>query len=117
MKTNASYNTVAKAIENVNKERGYNIEFNRNDYSGKWFNFTLKSKSGIPGARTSSSGRNLACASWHAHGYVFDEIFKIEPEAKIYSGGDIITKDQVNWIDRNIGSIMSPCMFSDTSIL
>jgi hypothetical protein len=63
MKTNASHLTVVSAIETVNKEQGYQIELNRNDQSGKWFNFTLKSKSGIPGARTSHSGRNLACAS------------------------------------------------------
>lgn len=117
MKTTASHQTVSTAIETVNKEQGYQIEFNRNDQSGKWFNFTLKSKSGIPGARTSHSGRNLACASWHAHGYVFDEIFKLDPNAVIVSVGEKITKDFGNWQDRNIGSMMNPCYFSETSIL
>jgi hypothetical protein len=117
MKTNASRLTVVSAIETVNKKRGYQIGFNRNDQSGKWFNFTLRSKSGIPGARTSSTGRNLPCASWHAHGFVFDEIFKLEPTAVIYSCGEIITKESGNWKDRNIGSIINPCYFSETSIL
>jgi hypothetical protein len=117
MKTNVSKEVVQTAINNVNKERGYKIEFNRADYTGKWFNFTLKSKSGIPGARTSSTGRNLAAASYHAHGYVFDEIFKLDPNAVIYATGNKITKEAGNWQDRNIGSMMQPCYFSETSIL
>ena len=117
MKTNATRQTIISAIEIVNKREGYQIELNRDDQTGKWYNFTLKSKSGIPGARTSHSGRNLACASWHAHGYIFDEIFNIEPEAVIYSGGEKITKNFGNWQDRNIGSVYQPCNFSETSIL
>lgn len=117
MKTNVSRQTVVNAINEVNARFNYKIELNRNDQTGKWFNFTLKSKSGIPGSRKSSSGRNLACASWHAHGYIFDEIFKECPNAVIYSGGEKITKDAGNWQDKNIESIMNPCYFSETSIL
>lgn len=117
MKTNVSKETVMIAINNMNRTQGYQIELNRADYSSKWFNFTIKSKSKIPGARTSTSGRNLAKASWHAHGYLFDEIFKLRPDAIIYSAGKKITTDEGNWKDRNIGSYYYPKYYSETSIL
>jgi hypothetical protein len=113
MKTTAKRKTVEKAIEIVNKREGYQIELNRNDQNGKWFNFTLKSRSGIPGARYSTSGRNLPCASWHAHGYIFDEIFNIEPEAIIISLGEKITNESGNWQDKSIGAGV---YYSQTSI-
>ncbi|MDD4353600.1 MAG: hypothetical protein PHN56_04025 [Candidatus Nanoarchaeia archaeon] len=116
MKTNASKQTVLNAIENVNKEHGYELQLNRNDQSGKWFNFTLKTRSKIPGARVSYSGRNLASASWHAHGYVFGEIFKLEPDCVIWSNGKKL-KSGFTWDDTNIGSLMQPCYYSETSIL
>ncbi len=117
MKTTATVFTVKQAIDKVNKKQGYKIEFNRADQSGKWFNFTLKSRSGIPGARTSWSGRNLACASWHAHGYIFDEIFTIDPDCVIWSNGEKMESKYDNWKDKNIGLIAQPCQFSETSIL
>lgn len=116
MRTTANRSTVIEAINRVNKEQGYQIELNRDDQSGKWFNFTLKSPSGVPGSRYSSSGRKLACASWHAHGYIFDAIFEIEPDAVIKSLGVDITKDEGNWCDMQIGSMLSPCSMSSTSI-
>lgn len=116
MKTTAKRSTVLQAIANVNESKGYQIELNRDDQSGKWFNFTLKSKSKIAGSRTSSTGRNLASASWHAHGYIFDEIFKIEPSAVIWSNGSKIDVYGGNWIDKNIGSYYSPVYFSEVSI-
>lgn len=118
MKTTATRNTVKTALENVNKEHGYKLTFNRDEVKGDRFFFTIRSeKSGIPGARTSWSGRNMVSASWHAHGYLFDEIFKLEPDAVIWSGSQKITKDFGNWVDRNIGSRVDPCMYSETSIL
>lgn len=118
MKTTANNITVITALERVNQKHGYQLTFNRFDRSGKYINFTIKSKkSGIPGARYSHSGRKLISASWHAHGYLFDEIFKIEPEAIIYSMGEKITKNHGNWKDKNIGSVYNPCYFSETSIL
>jgi len=117
MKTTATKSQVQQAIDNVNKKHGYKIEFNRADQSGKWFNFTIKSKSGIPGARISHSGRNLACASWHAHGYLFDELLEINPDAVIHSNGLRIDSNGGNWIDKNVGSTCSPAYFSELSIL
>ena len=117
MKTNATRQDVLNAISSVNEEYSYEIELNRDEQSGRWFNFTLKSKSKIPGARVSSSGRNLAKASWHAHGYIFDEIFELNPDCIIYSNGQKITKNEGTWMDKNIGSYFCPCYFSETSIL
>jgi len=117
MKTNVSKEVVLQAIANVNQKQGYQIELNRSDYLGKWYNFTIKSKSKIPGARVSSSGRNLPKASWHAHGYLFDAIFTLAPNAIIYSFGKKITIENGNWEDMKIGSMMNPIYFSETSIL
>ena len=114
MKTNVSKEIVLQAIAKVNTEQGYQIELNRSDYTGKWFNFTLKSKSKIPGARISTSGRNLPCASWHAHGFIFDAIFKIVPDAMIIALGKKITKNENNWQDMPIGQGM---FLSNVSIL
>lgn len=117
MKTTASESTVRKALENVNKAQGYRLEMNRSDQSGKWYNFTIKSRSGIPGARTSHSGRNLAAASWHAHGYLFDEILKLDPEAVIKTAGRTVSAEGGNWEDWNCGSHYRPVYMSETSIL
>lgn len=116
MRTTATKEQVLKAIQIVNEREGYKIELNRADQSGKWFNFTLRSeKSGIPGSRTSYSGRKLVSASWHAHSYVFDEIFKICPDAVIWSNGEKVGAG-FDWQDKNIGSRSNPVYFSETSI-
>lgn len=117
MKTKVTRTTIIEAIEKVNREHGYKIELNRDEQTGKWFNFTLKTKSGISGARTSHSGRNLPSASWHAHGYIFDEIWAIDPSCVIYSNGVKMSGPRDNWQDKNIGSVYCPKMFSETSIL
>lgn len=115
MKTTASKQTVIAAINAVNEELGYMLSLNRADQSGKWFNFTLRTPSRVPGSRTSASGRQLAKASWHAHGHVFDQIFSIEPKAVIVSMGTKITAESGNWEDRNVGNYYNPVLFSQTS--
>lgn len=112
-------NELSEALKTVNKAKGYKLIFNRfPDKTGNFLNFTIKSeKSGISGARISWSGRNMTSASWHAHGFLFDEILKINKEAIIHTGTQKITIDGGNWIDSNIGSNYQPCMYSETSIL
>jgi hypothetical protein len=117
MKTTASNLTLIAALNNVNKAHNYQLSFNRFEKKGKYYFFTIKSPSKVSGARTSYSGRNLAKASWHAHGFIFDEIFKIEPEAIVYSGLSKITIEYGNWVDIQIGFRMNPMMYSETSIL
>ena len=125
MRTNVKRSIVIEAVDNVNKEHGYSLTLNRDEQIGKWFNFTLNSPSKVPGARVSWSGRNLAKASWHAHGYILDEILRLadNEDAIIHSLDKRIYVDHTtgdvmnNWQDMNIGSIMQPCYMSETSIL
>ena len=125
MKTTVQRDIVIEAINNVNTERGYALRLNRDDQTGKWYNFTFATDSKIAGARVSWSGRNMAKASWHAHGYIFDEILRIAPneDAVIVSLGKKIYTDHEtgdtigNWEDSQIGSIMQPMYYSETSIL
>jgi len=119
MKTTASATTVSIAIDYVNRIRGYKLETKRFDRTGKWINFTLKSTSGIPGAKKSASGRNLACASWHSHGYVMDKIFELEPDCVIWSAGKKLTAGFF-WEDFKVGfewDTQKSIMASQTSIL
>ena len=118
MKTTATKEQVLMALENVNKEYGYQLELNNcQQLSKKVFQFTIRSaKSGIPGARYSSTGRKLVSASWHAHGYVMDEIFEINPDCYIDSMGKRLTKG-FRWEDKNVGSIINAVSFSELSIL
>ena len=79
--------------------------------------FTLKAKSGLPGSRVSHSGRRLPKASWHVHGELFDTLFNIDPSIYIVSMGKKITNESGNWQDVNIGSLVQPVYYSETSIL
>ena len=44
---------------------------------------------------------------------VFDILFKINDKCEVRSGGKLITIDEGNWQDRNIGSIMYPMYHSE----
>ena len=121
---NISITELYQALQDVNDQYGYQIEFKSEPtYKGHWIHFTLKSPSKVPGARVSHSGRNLPCASWHAHGFLFDEILAIRPDAIIKTFSLDIYRDDMtgetinNWVDWNCGSMYAPCMLSSTSIL
>ena len=119
MRTNASIEVLRQALENVNTDHGYKLTFNMLEQKGNRVHFTIKSASGIPGARESASGRNRPCASWHAHGYLFDEIFRLDRSATIWSGDKKITISGGNWQDIRIAGPAYPGMqwMSETSIL
>lgn len=109
-----------KAMEEVNKRFDNNIEFNRvPEHYGNKIRFTLKVKdSKKEGHRLGSSygdnkQRRLISACWHVHGYFFEEVFKINPNAMIISRNKEITKDYGNWEDDNIGSQMNPLYHSE----
>lgn len=122
---NCTIQQLEQALVAVNEDYGYRLGFNREpEFKGKQLHFTIQSKkSGIPGARMSATGRNMKSASWHAHGYLFERILSIAPNAVIQTAHSKIYIDKVsgefigNWIDSDIGSMMSPCWFSATSIL
>lgn len=117
MKTTATRDEVIQAIAAVNKKYGYALSLERDEQKGKWFFFTLKTPSGVPGSRVGFTGRKLAKASWHAHGYLFEAILNINKKALIITGSAKVSTEGGNWIDTNIGSQARPMMFSETSIL
>ena len=126
MKTkNISLAELNEALILTNKLTGYKLTWNRfPEKQGNYYHFTIRSeKSGIPGARRTSSGRNLVSASWHAHGYLFDAILSVCPDAIIIvSGNKKIYKDDNgktigNWEDIEVGSLYRPCYMSETDIL
>ncbi len=117
MKTTATQQTVYAAIARINDEYGYQICIKDDRTTpGKWYHFTITSPSKIPGAKVSHSGRNIAAASWHAHGYLFEAILAIDPSAVIQSFNGSIDIDGGNWVDFNVGSLYAPMMASEGSI-
>lgn len=120
MRTTVKKSQVLAAIDAVNEKYGYKLQIRNNDkqLSTNHYQFTLRSeKSGIPGSCYSATGRRQVSASWHAHGYFFDELFKINPEAIVWSKNNKITINQNNWEDFNVGSFVPPVYASKLSIL
>ena len=115
----ASYATIEqleKALLATNRKFGGNLAFNNLKQEGKRVRFTLRANSsadaghrrGLPG------GRRMVSACWHAHGSFFEELFKINPSAKVFSSRTgWITATYGNWQDFNIGSQMSPVYMSE----
>ena len=99
MKTNLGYIQLVECLNVVSKKYNGNICFDRLDQAGKWVIFTLRAKSGLPGSRNAASGRIMPKASWEVHGELFDEMRKIDPEVKIYSGGILQTEE---WQDKKV---------------
>jgi hypothetical protein len=103
------------AMARLNKQFHNNVEFRRLDVQGNKIIFTLKVKNskGDGGAK-SFRGRRTGAACWHCTGYLFVELFKINPNAKVYSSRTgWITADRGNFQDFNVGSIMEPMMASE----
>jgi hypothetical protein len=118
MTTNATISELNQALKVINAKYAGNISFNRIEQktAGRVI-FTLQAKSGQPGARYSFSGRRLPKASWHVHGEFFDALFSIRPTIFVRSLGKKIDVNNGNWEDKEIGSMMQPKKFSQTSIL
>lgn len=124
MKTTASKSQVQAAIDIVNSDYGYKLRIKDDrQLSKNYYQFTITSDSKIPGARMAASGRNLAAASWHAHGYLFDQLLHINPQAVIKTAfaevyvGDGCRGIVGNWQDVQVGSMFAPAMMSELSIL
>jgi len=56
---------------------------------------------------------NSRYACWDTHGNYFKKLIEINPDVVIVSMGQKIDQHGGNWIDRNIGSIIQPMMYSD----
>ena len=103
------------ALDETNTQYDDNLKFVRIDSAGKnRFRVRLGVKnSKEKGARISYMGRMIPSACWHAHGDFFDNLLDISPDTVIIAGPDKITKDSGNWVDRNIGSMLSPLYHSE----
>jgi hypothetical protein len=76
--------------------------------------FTLKVRTNrSKGHGISWMGRKLSTACWHVHGDFFECLFAVNPDAKVYSLGKLITKDYGNWIDFNRGNWATPRFASE----
>lgn len=104
-----------KALENVNARFNGNIVFKTFSpkRNGVDFTLTVKSSKEKGARRAQGTGNRLAAACWHVHGYFFEEVFKLAPEAIITSAFARITRHYGNWQDKNIGSIAEPCYYSE----
>jgi heterodisulfide reductase subunit B len=52
-------------------------------------------------------------ACWHVHGFFFEKLLELNANAVIVTKYGKIDKNGGNWVDRNIGSIMQPLMYSE----
>ena len=111
-----------KALEIVNKKYENNISFHsESNLATKNFRLVTKSYD-KPGWGVSTHSYNMGWsknarrknnACWHAHGDFFDALFSVNPNAKVRSRSNTITKDAGNWQDFNVGSQMCPCYASE----
>lgn len=105
------------ALKAVNRKFKGNIAFETYTPKGTGFDFTLRTlDSKAPGSRRGFTGRRMAKACWHAHGYFFEALIKAAPNAVIISRGGPgarIDRNGGNWQDSNIGSQAQPLMFSE----
>lgn len=132
---NVTQDDLNTALELTNKLFSGNIAFKSLTYISKnRIRFTLKCvsfkepghrlhiKYDDPFGKCVQKNKRSSYACWHVHGYFFDMLFMVNPNAKVKSGSLIhagvnkgwITKDQGNWEDTNIGSQMFPLYFSES---
>ena len=117
----ATLDDLQKALAVVNEKYENNVVWNREPSTyGNGFKFTLRVKqSRGKGARLGffvnhkGNRRHLINACWHVHGDFFDALFSMNPKAYVWSGKSKIAVEHGNWQDRNIGSMMSPLLYSD----
>jgi len=116
---NVTESELEKALELVNEKYGDNVIWNRFEKVGKQFRVTLRVKNSHgPGARLGqtfgdSKPRHLISACWHVHGDFFDALFSVNSDAVVKTSRQTITKNNGNWEDWNIGSIMYPLYYSE----
>jgi predicted ester cyclase len=105
----------------INEKYDNNVDFNRfEQLSETRFRVTLRVKDSKKaghrlGFSVTSKGnhRRLTSACWHVHGDFFEQLLYINSNAVIRTASGIIDKNGGNWIDRNIGSLMNPLMYSE----
>jgi hypothetical protein len=128
---NANMDHFHAALAVVNARYAGNIKFKTLEPKGRRISFTLtvisstigtgKAKATAAGVSMGPNGRRIAAACWHVHGDFFDALFRVCPDAAVYSSGSLanprtgkwITKDGGNWQDWNKGLMMYPKLASE----
>jgi hypothetical protein len=114
------------ALIMVNKRYNGNIAFNRFDVHRNSIEATLRvinsnKKNGTTEGRklnqqfviTNKGIRANGSACWHVHGYFFEALLEIQPNAIITTQYSRIDINGGNWVDVQKGSIMNPVMYSE----
>ena len=113
----ATHSTVEDLIATlavINQRYFDNIRFYENpqrDRGGIHFRLKVNNSKGIGSAFSRTKHTGSAC--WHVHGHFFEELFKINPTAKVISAKSKITKGYGNWEDYNVGSQAEPLYASE----
>jgi hypothetical protein len=113
MKVRTSYAVLEQALSYVNSFFHNNIVMEVEE-RGFYYLVRLKVKNSKgAGARRSFRGRRLKNACWHVHGYFIEAVFKSDPEAVVYTAGEIFRRETWYWKDWNAGSLMNPVYISE----
>jgi len=115
MKTNATIQQLNEALSFVNAKFDNNIRFKGIEQKTKnTVSFTLTViDSKKPGGRIGHTGRRIAAACWHVHGYFFEYLFNTYDNIKVSAGTKVMRSNADNWQDWNIGSQMQPLYYSE----
>ncbi len=105
--TNVTQISMYRALGKINKRYNGNISFARmtvlliRSHNKETINFTLKVDDnhgqGARVYRRFGKIKRTHRACWHVHGYFFEALFEVCPEAVVISAGKKITKDGGNW--------------------
>jgi len=118
---NATTEDLENALIVVNQRFNNNVIWNRFDINGKNLNITLRVVSSKGRGHSIGYGyllsghkpKRLISACWHVHGYFFEALLKIAPDAVIISRGRRIDQYGGNWEDWDAGSMMYPQYMSE----
>jgi len=113
MKVKLTEKQLQEVLVKLNQEFENNIAMQSCPVNSKWSRVRLFTKHhAFRGARRGVSGRRVPNACWHAYGRFIDIIFEIYPEAIVYTSGVRYTKNNWQWIDRDIGGSINPVYYS-----
>jgi hypothetical protein len=124
MITNATLQEVNTAIGELNKRFEGNIRMKDRKQLSKnrlQFTITVYDSKKIGSKRSyhmlRSKPRRVSAACWHVHGYLFEELFKINPSCFVRTSlgryKHMVTEEQGNWVDMNVGSYFQPVNASE----
>jgi len=119
---NTKKEDIDKALALTNKVFNGNVVFKRFDSGARGMSHTVTltiKDSNADGGRRGYNFRKdgertrVHSACWHVHGVFMDSVFINNPKARIRALGRIITAEDGNWEDSNIGSYFNPLMHSE----